>query len=138
PVMRVLDRIGDEVAQDLPNERRIRVDAVGGGLHREMQSLAARKSCELSPQLLKQAGDVEIGNVGFDGTGFELADVEERIQQARHGADRKLLLLERIHRIGTAHEPTQRAVQEPEGLQRLAQVMACCSEKAALGEIGAI
>ena len=40
--------------------------------------------------------------------------------------------------IGVAHHAAQRAVQQPERLQRLAQVVARGGEKAALGEVGVI
>jgi hypothetical protein len=114
------------------------VHAVHGGLHRKQKPLAAREACELRAQIFQKRRDMEVGDIGFDGAGLELADVEQGIQQARHGADREFLLFQRIAGIRVVHQTSQGAVQQAEGLQRLAQVVTRRREEAALGEIRAI
>ncbi len=68
----------------------------------------------------------------------QLADVEQRIQQAGHRTDGLLVLLQHFGEGPVFHESARRAVQQRQRLQGLAQVMARGREEAALRLIGAI
>ena len=94
---------------------------------------------ELVTQSVEQVLDREADELGMDGAGFELVDVEQRVEHARHGGggfvearnqgQRFLLLV-------VSDFPGQNAAHQAEGLQRLAKVVAGGGEEAGLGGIG--
>ena len=105
-------------------------------IDREPQSLVRGHAGKIAAQLLEQRRHVEVGELELDGAGFELADVEQRIQQSRHRVDGLFLLAQHLAAFLVADHAPQRAVEQAERLQRLAQIVARRGEKAALGEIG--
>ena len=110
----------------------------GGVIDRQPQSLAGGEAGEVAPQLLEQRRQLEVGELELDGAGLELADVEQRVEQPRHRVDGLLLLAQHLEAFRVADHAAQGAVQQPERLQRLAQVVARGGEEAALGEIGVL
>ena len=82
---------------------------------------------------------VERARDGFrlDGAGVELADVEHGREQRGHRVERELLALEHVAQRGVAAGvPHCGAIQQIQGLQRLAQVVARSREQAALRAVG--
>src|SRR5579864_1288088 len=92
--------------------------------HLQLQALGCGNAGEFAPQPFAERPDPEIGELRLDGTGLELADVEQRTEQPRHRADRLLLLGQRLERARLVRDAPQDAVQERERLQRLAQIVA--------------
>ena len=63
---RVLDRVGHEIAQDLPNQSPVRVRVVCRRCDAQFETLACCEAGELLAQLLKERTDCEVGRVGVD------------------------------------------------------------------------
>src|SRR5438477_144816 len=135
---RVFDGVRDQVLQDLLYQGPVAVNRVIARCHLEEQALVIGQGRELEPQLLEECAHREVAGIGFDGPGLELADVEQRIEQARHRPDRLLLLREYLRRFGLEHQPPQVAVQERQRLERLAQIVTGRRQEAALALIGPI
>ncbi len=89
-------------------------------------------------QLLEQIDDRNRHGLRFDRARFEATDVEQRVQEPRHRIDRVLLLGEQRTNIGCGHDFEHRGVEQPDRLERLAQIVARGGEKAALRAIGSI
>ena len=84
----------------LADERRIAVHAVVRRPRpRSSIPLLAATRRELAAQLLEQRRDLEVRDLGLDRAGLELADVEQRVQQPRHRADRLALVLQSLDRV---------------------------------------
>ena len=91
------------------------------------------------PQPVKQITDREIDELRVYRPGFQLIDVEQRVEHARHSGGR--LIETRDERQGlfllaVLDLPCQDTSHQTEGLQRLPEVVACGGEKAGLGDIG--
>ena len=90
-------------------------------------------------QPVKQIIDREIDELRMYRPGFQLIDVEQRVEHARHGGGR--LVEARDERQGlfllvVPDFPCQDTAHQAEGLQRLPEVVARGGEKAGLGDIG--
>ncbi len=136
--LRVLDGIGQQVAQQLADQRGVRVQVHVERVDRQAQSLAGREIGEIAAQLVEQRREIEVGEVDLDRTGLELADVEQAIEQSRHRLDGQVLFLEDLLAFTVANHAPQRAVEQAERLQRLAQIVAGRGEEAALGDVGVL
>ena len=73
---------------------------------------------------------------GVDGAGLDLVDVEQRVQHARHGAQRLVEPCDQLLRLLALDHLRQQPLQQGERLQRLAQIMARGGEKARFRDIG--
>src|SRR6185437_3208528 len=120
------------------DERRIGMRGRRCRLDTQLEAFARRDTRELGPHLLEERRDGEVGRVRANRARFELADIEQRIREVRHGLDRLTLLCNRLDGYRAANRTPERAVQQREHLQRLAKIVARRGEKAALGEIGAV
>ena len=76
-----------QVAQHLADQRGIRMRAFGLRVDGEREALAGGQAAELAAHVVEQRGDVEIRGLGATAPGFELADVEQRVEQPRHRVD---------------------------------------------------
>ncbi len=70
---------------------------------------------------------------------FELVDVEQRVQHARHGCSCVVEprdQLQSLFLLVFSDPSVEHAAHQAECLQRLAEVMACSGEKARFGDVG--
>ena len=70
--------------------------------------------------------------------GFELVDVEQLVEHARHRAHRLVEPADELQRWFIANALFQHALEQAYGLKRLAQIMTGSREKARLADIGPI
>ena len=82
----VLQRVRKQVADHLLEQARSGVYRKAARDHAQVKSLRLRMIGELVPQPLQQTVDREIDHLGADGAGFDLVDVEQRVQHARYCA----------------------------------------------------
>ena len=91
---------------------------------------------ELVPQPVEQIVDRKADHFGADGAGLDLVDVEQRVQHARHGAQRLVEPGDQLLRSLALDGLRQQPLKQGKRLKRLAQVMARGGEKARLRDIG--
>ena len=91
-----------------------------------------------SRQPVKQFVDREIDHFGADGAGLDLVYVEQRVQHARHGAQRVVDPCDQFLGSLALDDLGQQSLQQGKRLQRLAQVMARRGEKPRFRDIGQI
>ena len=95
---RVLDRVRQEIAQHLADERRVRIHTDRAACRSRNAVPCWRRVPANSRRSCSNNGaHFEVRELQLDGARFELADIEQRIEQSRHGVD-GLLLLSRISR----------------------------------------
>ena len=98
----------------------------------------ARDRVELCAEICEDLCERRFRQLQLDGAGFESADVEQCVQQARHALDRLVLLVQQLANIGLRHDLQHRCIQQTHRLQRLTQIMARGGEKPALRAIRSI
>ena len=84
------------------------------------------------PKAIKQAVHRNVGDFRLNGTNFDLIDVEQRIQHARHGAQCVIDAPDQLLSLFVNDFLRQQALEEGEGLQRLSEIVARRGEKARL------
>jgi len=121
---RELQRVAEEVAQHLAEQHRIgpRADARRVDMQRHLA--VARERRELAAEPGEELGEVDVPRARLDHARVEPADVEQRVDEAAHLLDRARLLRDDLAQLRRACLVVERAVQEAQGLQRLAQVVA--------------
>src|ERR1700686_783071 len=92
-------------------------------LDAQLQAFLRGQPCKLNAQLRKDLGDLEVGYLGLDRACLKLANVEQRIQKARHCTDRLFLLRQRFDEVGVVDHAAHGTVEKREGLQGLAQIV---------------
>ena len=91
---------------------------------------------ELGSHLLEQAVDRKIDGRGAHDPSFELVDVEQLVEHARHRAHRFIEPVHEAQGCRIVNALFQHPLQQAYGLQRLAQVVAGGREEARLAGIG--
>ena len=86
------------------------------------------------PEAIKQAVDRNVGDFRLNGTNFDLVDVEQRIQHARHGAQRVIDATDQLLSLFANDSFLEQALEEGERLQGLPEIVARGCEKARLGD----
>ena len=81
-------------------------------------------------------GNSEI--VGREHAGVELGNIQERIEQLVHRADRGIDLLDETRLLGLIGLAAQLRDEQVQGMQRLPQIVARRRQKARLGEVGGL
>ncbi len=90
---------------------------------------------KLIPQLLQQTCDREIDDLGVDRTRFDLVDIEQRVQHSRHRAERLVQTRNKFPGLFRLDILCQQSLHQSQGLQWLAQIVACCGEEPRFGGI---
>ena len=85
---------------------------------------------------LEQALDRKIDDCQAHDPGFELVDVEQLVEHARHRAHRLIEPAHQLQRGFVVNALFQHALQQADRLQGLAQIMAGGGEKARLADVG--
>ena len=135
-VGRVLDRVRQEIADDLLEKTRIAAYGEPAGHHTPAEAVRFRVIRELGSHFLEQAVDRKIDDRGAHDPSFELVDVEQLVEQARHCPHG---LIEPVHessRCFIVNPLIQHPLQQADCLKGLAQIMTGGSEKARLADIG--
>ena len=91
---------------------------------------------ELGPHFVEQALDRKIDDGWAHDPGFDLVDVEQLVEHARHRAHRLVEPVDQLQRWLIANSLFQHALEQAYGLKRLAQIMAGGREKPRLADIG--
>ena len=86
------------------------------------------------PQAVEQVVHGEVDDFRLNGAHFDLIDVEQRIQHARHGAQSFIDAPDQLLRLLPDHLLGQQALEQGERLQWLSQIVARRREKARLGD----
>ncbi len=100
------------------------------------ESQTSMLSLEFRLELIQRLVDRKTGQMGTDDSGVELIDVEQRGQHAGHGIERAVGPRKQRQRLIAIDPLPERTVHQGQRLQRLAQVVACGSEKTGFGQIG--
>ena len=88
--------VGEQVADHLLQQSWIAAYRKAARDHTQDKSLGLSVIGEFIPQPFQQITDREFDHLGMDGAGLDLVYVEQRIQHARHGAQR---LVEPRHQV---------------------------------------
>jgi hypothetical protein len=134
----VFERVGDHVAQHLFQHSGVAVHHEPAGDHAELEPLRLRVIGEFVPQPVEQFVEPEIDRRGAYRAGLDLVDVEQGVQHAGHGAQR---LVEPAHEaLGALALDMffEQAVEQGQGLQRLAQIVTRRGEEPGFGGVGQI
>ena len=132
----VFQRVREQVPQHLFQQARIAADPEAAGDHVQGQSLGLGVIGELVLQARQQVVDREAGGLDGDGAGLDLVEVEQHVQHAGHGAQRLVQALEQLLRPLSLGGLRQQALEQRQGLQGLAEVVAGGGEEARLGRVG--
>src|SRR6185437_10123382 len=81
----IFQRVRQEIAKHLLEKTRIAMDRKAAPDHAQKKLLRPGMVGEFIPQPLEQVIDRKIGELGVYRPGFELVDVEQRVEHARHG-----------------------------------------------------
>ena len=125
-----------QVADHLLEQTRIAVYRKAARDHAQGKPLCLRVIGELIPQPVKQIVDRETDHFGVDGAGLDLVDVEQRVQHARHGAQRLVEPCDQLLCSLPLDGLRQQPLKQGKRLQRLAEVMARGGEKARFRDSG--
>ena len=104
----------------------------------QAQALFAGRGGERRLDAIEQMTDREFRDVRGQHAGIELGDVEQCLEELVHGSDGGIDAGDEpgaLRRVGAVAKLRREQVQ---GVQRLAQIVACRRKKARLGEIGAL
>ena len=71
---------------------------------------------EVGVKMLEQFSQCKALNVGVDDAGFELIDIEERVQHSRHHANRRVETLQQRLRFWPVGLFNQQSLQKPDRL----------------------
>ena len=93
---------------------------------------------EVGVKMLEQISQCKALNIRVDDAGFELIDIEERVQHSRHDANRRVETLQQRLRFQPVGLFSQQSLQKPDRLQRLSQIMAGGGEEARFGDISLV
>ena len=95
-LVRVLECVADQVLQQLVEEgSSVDSDERGSSIRRSIPRARANER-ELRTQLREDLGHGHVDADGLDRAGLQPADVEQRVEQARHALDRLALLLQQL------------------------------------------
>ena len=92
----VFHRVRQQIADDLLEKTGIAAYGEAARDHAPVETVRRRVIGELGPQLLEQALDRKIDDRRAHDPGFELVDVEQLVEHARHRAHR---LVEPVHEL---------------------------------------
>ncbi len=139
PTLGVFQGVRQQITDHLLEQARIAIDRETARYDVEDKVPGCGVITELIAQPLQQAGKREADELGMDRPGFELVDIEERTEHARHGGGR---LVQADHEcqglilLFVANLPGQDPAHQTERLQRLAKIMARSGQEAGLGDVG--
>ncbi len=128
--------VRQQVAERLLEQTRIAAHVQAARDHAPTELLRRSMVGELGSEAIEHGADLKLDDVRTDDPRLELIDIEQRIQHARHRAERLLELRDQPGPALILDPLPQYPAQQAEGLQRLAQVMAGGGEEARLSEIG--
>ena len=86
-------------------------------------------------EMFEQLAQRKALDIRMDDAHFELIDVEQRVQHARHDADRCVETLQKGLRLRPVGLLRQQSLEKPNCLQRLSQIMTGGGEEARFGDI---
>ena len=104
--------------------------------HAPVEFLRCRVIAEFGSETIEQRIDRKDHDLRIDDARFQLVDVEQRVQHARHDSKRLVELADQRQGVLVLDRLRQYSAQQAEGLQRLAQIVAGGGEKARFAEIG--
>lgn len=130
----VLQSIRKQIADHLLQQMRIAADRQAATDDAQDKPLRLCMISELITQPVEQIVDREIHDIGMDGAGLDLVDVQERVQHARHDAQCPVKPCDQPLRFLPLDSLCEHALEQAQRLQRLPQVMARGSEKTRLGD----
>ncbi len=133
---RVFERVRHQVAQHLFKQARVAVDDKSGEDDTQIQSLRLRLVGERAAQIAEQVVEREIDRLRPHHAGLDLIDVEQRIEHARHRADGVLQAADEVFQRRPGDPLRQQPLDQRQGLQRLAQIVAGGGQEMGLGDIG--
>src|SRR5882672_4328268 len=133
---RVLDRVGDEILQQPPQQAPIGPHRERAGHELELQSLLLRERRELDLELAQELVDAEADDFRLHCAGIEPRDVEQRAEYFLDRVERGVDVADKL-RIAAAGLPLDQAGDvEARGIERLQDVMARRGEEPGLRNIG--
>jgi hypothetical protein len=118
------------ISDHLFEQTRIRAYRQAARNHPQGKSLCLRGIAEFIPQPVEQIVDREADDLGTDSADLDLVSVEQRVQNARQGAQRLAEPCNQFLLSLPLDSLRQYAFNQHERLQRLAEVMARSGEKA--------
>ena len=134
--LRIAHRVGNQIEQDALQQEAIAAHPGGAGQDAQTQRFRAGIGGEHILQLAQQRIDRKRGDVGLDGAGIELGDVEQRVEQLVHRGDRRADPGDDPTPIGAGGVGIELGDEQTKRVQRLPQVVARRRQETRLGEIG--
>ena len=132
----IFHRIRQQIADDLLEQPRIAAHSQAARDHAPVEAIGRCVIRELGPQLVEQALDRKICDRRGDDSRFELVDVEQLVQHARHSAHRVVEPAHELERCLVVNALLQHPLQQGDGLQGLPQIMTGGGQKARLSQVG--
>ena len=130
--------VGQKVAQDLLEQTWIAPHHASARRDAPVEPLRAHVIAEILVEMFKQLVERKVFHIGVDDARFELIDVEQRVQHSRHHAHRGVETFQEFLRFVAGRLYCQQAMQQPDGLQWLPQIMARGGEEARFRDIGPV
>ena len=133
---RVFHGIPQEIADHLLQQPRIAPHTEAALDHAPVELLCCRVIGEFGLEPLEQSIDRKDDDLGIDDPGFQLVDVEQCVQHARHDLERLVELADQRQGAFFLDRLRQYSAQKAQSLQRLAQIVTGGGQEARLSEIG--
>ncbi len=132
----VLRRVRHQIAQDLLEKSGIAAYDEAARHHTPVETAGRRVIRELSRELVEKALDRKIDNRRTHVPDFELVDVEQLVEHARHRAHRLVEPVHESERCLIVNALFQHPLEQRDGLQGMPQIMTGGSEKARFADVG--
>ena len=128
--------VPQEIADHLFEQARIAPDMEAASDHAPAEFPGRHVIAEFGSEAIEQRIDRKDHDLRIDDPGFELIDVEQRVQHARHDLKRLVELADQRQGGFVLDRLRQNTAQQADGLQRLAQIVTGGGEKTRFAEIG--
>src|SRR5471032_224959 len=138
PPLGVLEGIGQQVTNHLHQQMRVASNRETTGSNAEDEVRRQRTIVKFILHLIKKITNRKTNQLRMNRSGFDLVNVQQRVQHAGHRAQDMLETLDHLLCNIAFHGVRERTLKQDKSLEWLAQVMTRRSQKSRLGVIGLI
>src|SRR5229473_2583800 len=136
PAGGVPDRVGGEIEKDLLQEHEVTANPCVRWNDSKIQSGLLCGAGKGRPKPIKQPRHGKLGNVRSQRAGIEPGNVEQRLEQLVHHGDRGIDALDDPLPLGGGRCGTKLRDEQPQGMQRLPQIVARRREETGFCGVG--
>src|SRR5258706_6061492 len=132
----VPDRVGHQIEKDLLQEHEVTANPCVSWNNSKVQAAVPCGACERRLDPLEQLGHGKFGDVRSQRAGVEPGNIEERLEQLIHHGDRGIDALNESLPLGGGRGGAKLRNEQPQGMQRLSQIVARRRQKPGFCRIG--